>query len=513
MAKTLKLRPLQKKSVSVVKARPRRVETEEEDEPAEVAAKPVKRTKADKAKAVAAVKKTNTAKRPVKDVAEQAMDDAKRRRRVSSAALLSVLAEERKLSGDFNVATLEEAVRMCVGIPVPFVFEYLIGASFFPLGRVIAIVGKTGANKSALAFEIAKWFKTVDGSGILFDVEDKYNAALAKSIVGTAPSMLETCMGMLKCSSCTDWQKKLQRTTIRYEYQMYGWKAKDEKVPKDLKAMGKRFKPTGDGYPLFAIVDSVVAKLTEKAQEGVEERGFGDKKFADEALSITYFLKTFTKRVASMPMSLILINHLKLQKAEGSYVMERKKGGGTLIDFQETLELEMQKVSGKEYNSSDRSAAMVRSVNQLRLVCKKNSYGATGREILITMSWLNRKNPDTGLMEQVTQWDWAGALVDLLLTYKDVGLKKRIAEIVDINCLKEGKSYCSKKLKVPKEKPVSKRELGKLISSNPKMKQQLRELFGICEYAIFEPGIGYRKQIDKLRKSAFSKANAELDDE
>ena len=398
MAK-LTLKPLTAAKKAPVKVRPRRADVDDPAGPAQDRpniseededSRPAKRTKSAKSKAKKAVQKRH------KDPGEESASEAKRLRRVSSAALLSVIDEERRVSGDFNVATLEEAVKMCIGIPVPFVFEYLIGASFFPLGRVIQIVGKTGSNKSALAFEIAKWFKSVHGSGILYDVEDKYNAALAMSLIGKAPSMLETCMATVKAKSCTDWQQKLLRNTIHQEYIMYGWKKGDEKVPPELKAQGKRFKPYGDHYPLFAIVDSVVAKLTEKAQDGVEERGYGDKKFADEALSITYFLKTFTARVAQMPMSLILINHLKLQKLEGSYVMERKKGGGTLIDFQETLELEMSKVSGKEYNTADTDTAMIRSVNILKLMCRKNSYGATGRDVEVQMSWFNKKDPETG---------------------------------------------------------------------------------------------------------------------
>lgn len=172
----------------------------------------------------------------------------------------------------------------------------------------------------------------------------------------------------------------------------------------------------------------------------------------------------------------------------------------------------MSKTAGKEYNSADRSAAMIRSVNTLKLKCTKNSYGATGRDVEVNMTWYNKPGED-GKSQQFTQWDWAGAAIDLLLSYKDKSLQKRVAEIVDIIVVREGKLYASKKLKVPRDKPVSKRELGKILCANMSVIRQLRQLFGIAEYEFFDHELGYRKQISSLRKRAFDVAKQEAEED
>lgn len=434
-------------------------------------------------------------------------------RRFSSAALSGMLAAERKATGDPNIAALGESLEMVIGIEVPMAIEWLLGANMLPLSRVIQIVGKTGSNKSALAFEIVRWFRKAYGISHLLDVETKYNALLASSIIGYFDKD-DQALGIEPCESCTDWQTKLLRATKYLYYSMHGWdQSTQNDVPEELRELkrNKSFRPAGDCFPAAMVVDSVVAKLTEGAQNKVEKDGFGSKKFADEALSITYFLKTYTKWLQRMPMSLVLINHLKIEKPEGQQYTVRKKGGGTLIDFQETIEFDMTKVDGNEVGNTDDSEGIRQGYNVIRVKCTKNSYSDTNREMNVEIRWKTKH--EEGNARQYTYWDWGGALVDILKSYKQPGQAKRIAAIVDLSSDAGGTKWWSKRLGVDAKKPVSKTEIGKLISADLKLRKQLRKLFGIREYAVFKagPDVSYVKMIEKLRLTAFDKSEKQED--
>lgn len=404
-------------------------------------------------------------------------------RNVSAAVLRGAIAAERAMTGDPMTSLGGASLRQVLGIPIPLAMEWLIGANMFPLSKLIQIVGKTGSNKSSLGFEILRWLSQLEGIGLLFDVENKYNALLAASFLGYPQSEAEEVLGIVECHSCTDWQTKLLRRTEMF-------------IERMLKKSKNNPKPCGDTFPIGLMVDSVVARLTEKAQEGVLERGYGDKKWADEAMSVTYFLKTYMTKLAATPFLLILINHLKLQKVEGTFAVEHKKGGGELIGFQEIIELELTRKRAFELCATQADEALDKGGNTINIACTKNSFGATHREVTVDLVW-SRKTVN-GEVRQFSRWNWGAALIDILQSYKQASAKRRLAEIVDITGDPDKGKYWSKRLKLTKDTAVDKATLGNMISRDIPLKRELRKLLGIREYAIVKPGISFRQQLKVL---------------
>jgi len=434
------------------------------------------------------------AKLPVRAPRPSVVAGGPKIKNVAAAVLRGAIAAERAMTGDPMTSLGGASLRQVIGVPIPLAMEWLIGANMFPLSKLIQIVGKTGSNKSSLGFEIMRWLSQLDGFGMLFDVENKYNALLAASFLGYPQNESEEVLGVIPCHSCTDWQTKLLRRTELF-------------IDTMLKKSKNNPKPCGDVFPIGLMVDSVVARLTEKAQDNVLERGYGDKKFADEAMSVTYFLKTYMSKLASMPFMLILINHLKLQKIEGTFAVEHKKGGGELIGFQEIIELELTKRRAFELCATQDDEALDKGGNTIRIACTKNSFGATGREVEVDLVW-SRKTVE-GEVRQLSRWNWGATLIDILQGYKQARAKRKIAELVDINGDPDKGKYWSKRFKQTKETAVDKATLGNLISRDKTLKRALRRLLGIREYAVIKPGISFAKQLKELGSRQAKEINAE----
>lgn len=398
-----------------------------------------------------------------------------------SILLQQSLAIARKEFGDKNICAAGDANKIVIGLPLPcLAFEYLIQNEVWPLGRFTQIVGKHGTCKSALIFEMVRWFQQSHGLAYLFENETKYSPDYALSIIGYPKTPDDEVLAHIPCHSVDDWQSKLQR--------MIGW-CKEQMEKKEI---GKKF-------PVLFAVDSLMGKLSAESQATIEKRGFADRAHPHEAMMINSFLKKIPQDIEEWPMCLVATNHLKPKKAETGNHIERHKAGGASPDFQETFELEMTRDASAKINLVDDEAFETAGM-KLILACKKNSLGETDRKIKAEIRWVHRQDPDTGEYRQYTKWDWPAATVNLLNSFDAGHRREKIQEIVHIGG--SGNKFYSKTFGITSTEPVSAHELGKLIEADPDIKQALRNLFGIKSRKVFDPTMDYDKQLAMLLKTA-----------
>jgi hypothetical protein len=398
---------------------------------------------------------------------------------VRSAMLQQSIAMARKEFNDKNICAAGDANKIVVGLPLPcLAFEFLIQNEVWPLGRFTQIVGKHGTCKSALTFEMARWFKMAQGMIYLFENETKYSPDYALSIIGYPDKPEDEVLVHIACQSVDDWQEKLQSMTAFCQKQML------------QKEIGKKL-------PVMFIVDSLMGKLAVESQNKIEKEGHAGRSHPLEAMMINSFLKKYPQDIEEWPMCLVATNHLKPTKNDQG-MEERKIAGGAAPGFQETFELEMGRDASAKINLIDEENFEMGGL-KLVIKCKKNSLGETDRKIKAQIKWVQREDEETGEFRQYTEWDWPTATVALLDSY-DAGRRERINEICHIGG--SGNKYYSKTFGIPSSDPITPHELGKLIENDPVVKNKLRKLFGIKPRKVFQPGVSYDAQLAELVKAA-----------
>lgn len=395
-------------------------------------------------------------------------------RRKASRLLRHTCEAMRQEYNDPSIAVAGEAGCMVIGIPLPsLAVEYILQNTVFPLGRMTQIVGTEGTCKSALCFEIARWFNDYAGTAYLLENESKYSADYANSIMGWPTDAESDVLGHLRCNSLEDWQSRLQDIV-------------------------RRIKEAEEGslYPVLLILDSIMGKLAAESQDNIERVGYADRQFPVEALKINNFLKKFPQDIEGWPMCFVAVNHLKPQKSDSGPHMERNKAGGRSISFQETFEIEMKRDVNPNIRLVDDANFEIGGLN-LTLACKKNSLGETERKIRAAVKWTHRPIGPDGEYLQVTRWDWPEATVKLLTSFEKGHRANKIKEIVNIQG--SGQKFWCTELGATKNDPLSAHDLGVLIESDAGRKTELRKLFGIKERRVFEPGRPFAAQVEDER--------------
>lgn len=399
---------------------------------------------------------------------------------IRSAMLQQSITAARKEFGDKNICAAGDANRIVVGLPLPgLAMEYLIQNTVWPLGRFTQIVGKHGSCKSALCFEMVRWFKESSGISYLFENETKYSPDLALSIIGYPKTPEDEVFVHLPCTSVDDWQSKLQM--------MVKW-CKEQMAKKEI----------GRKFPVLYLVDSLMGKLSIESQKTIEKNGHADRAHPHEALMINGFLKKIPQELEEWPMCLVATNHLKPKKAENGAHMERIMPGGATPGFQETFEIEMRKDASSKLTYVDEDNFETGGL-KLVLICTKNSLGETGRSIKAQIHWKQEYVEEADEYRQVSAWDWPAATVDLLMSFEG-HRQQKVQEVVHIGGT--GNKLYSKTFGISSSDPISRHDLGVLIEGDAEIKTRLRRLFGIKERKLFIPGIDYSKQLEALIKAA-----------
>src|SRR5690606_16326334 len=128
----------------------------------------------------------------------------------------------------------------------------------------------------------------------------------------------------------------------------------------------------------------------------------------------------------------------------------------------------------------------------------RNTLGPGKRSALARMKWHYERDPETNLPRQVTTWDWDWALVNLLHKQAAKRIKDAIRDLLKITFPKESAltaTAASPVLGVPSSSPISWSEMGKLIRSDQRLVDQLRDIFDIQPRTLFKPAVDYAEQV------------------
>lgn len=365
-----------------------------------------------------------------------------------------------------------------VGIPMPFSMEYLFCNDAFPFGLVMQIVGMPSTCKSALGYEIMRWFRNAGGGSFLEEVETKHSAPFMRSIVGYGPDEVNVIRDV--CQSVEDWQQKLL-FNINQHKEGLTWTDRKKKIP-----------GPGRTIPTCFVVDSVSGKLSMETQEKVNEQGYHSRSHPIEAMSITGFTKTVPQQLDGWPFSLVLVNHLKMGKDDMGHDKRNITGGSGLI-FQESFELENKKF--KRIESADWEGKLI------TIRCIKNSFGPEGRSINARMLWWQERDEKTGVYgDQITRWDWHWSTISLLTSItgmyannlKESGFHLEAPKKSDVE-----NTAWSKNLGMEKEDAIPWSEMGKKLSEDKKLMDTIRQCLSIRRCSLLEGD--YLKQLEGLQ--------------
>lgn len=389
-----------------------------------------------------------------------------------------IVADNQKKYGSESVHIAGESQSLMIGIPCPFVMEYLIGHSAWPLGLVAQYVGQRGAGKSALLFNTFEWFLEAGGLGNLEEAESKHSDSLIKELA-SIPNGLAL-IGVNRCDAVEEWQQRLLNDLNSHKERMT-WENRPKKI-----------KGPGPIIPVCFGVDSVSGKLAMASQEKINEQGHGSPAFALEANIIGRFLKTAPQQLNGWPFSVVLVNHLKMGKDDMGHD-KRNIPGGAQIGFQETLEIEVQ--NGRTLNTENFEG------NDKWLRCAKNSIGPDNRKAMVRYLWRQALNPETGKFDKKTWWDWGHAAVKLITGGLSPMWKKCLTDS-DFHLASTADSPVknaawSRNLGMKSEDAEPYDEVWKKIKADAKLMTTLRAALGIQEMPLLTGN--YREQLETLR--------------
>ena len=413
----------------------------------------------------------------------------------SSVLLSSVLESAREEYNDNLIAAAGELDVLTIGIKMPFVMQYILQNNALPLGRIFELVGEEKSNKSTLAFEIGKWFNGEYGHVYIFENETKFSEDMAMAVMGYTDEVGRPQFVHLPSGTQEDWQAKMTTTLKDIKHKMLS--GASVKIGSKV----KKYKPIGRTVPILFILDSLAGAVAEENVKKINQRGFSGRNHPAEALSNTSYFKKFRSDLVKWPVALLIVNHLRKQKAENGQHIERKSPGGKHVAFQQSFQLELTKTKALSYVDT-RKGAVALSVkgNRVKIQCRRSSLGEDLRAANVDVLWWYEKR--NGKIRQYTKWQWSSALVDLLLE-QDGSAKERIREIVDVRQIKN--KFWSNKLKVSKEKPLTKAEIGEKIEKNDAIIAKLSDLFAIKQRILMTRGDDYKKLLRDSSKEAKKK--------
>ena len=378
--------------------------------------------------------------------------------------------------GHHSVFAANEANALVIGIPVPCLgIEWLLQQDVLPLSAVLMIAGKWRTCKSALLYEIFRWFDKANGGAILMENETKYSPDLCGSIMGFKPGQVPIIVN--RCTSMDDWQNRLTYYVKEQKRLLIG--TQEEPGP-------------GRTIPICFAVDSVLGKSTDETKSRIQKDGHSTKSYPEEARSLTQYLQATSDAYDNWPFSLAMVNHLKKEITEDSGD-HNKKPGGDMQSFQASFEFITSTWRGKiETEHFDGIG--------VRIECSKNSLGVTGRKIKTRMLWWYEWDEDYEDHIQRTVWDWDWTTVTTLNELpnkwknrlKERGFVLKVkSPMADVECLANCRA-----VGMAKDEYLTFSEVGALIRQNEELSEEIRIALAIKRRALMEGD--YLEQLNEL---------------
>jgi len=387
-----------------------------------------------------------------------------------SPLLTGMMAASRKELGEESGILFagEDMEAMVVGLPLPSVaLMWLLDSNVLPLGKIIGLAGFPQSQKSALGFEIARWFTDCGGYTKLVECEGaKVSPTLLRSIVGSGTNRV-------MIAACPHIDAARKHTVMALNY---------------LKEHDKK-----KTVPFLVLLDSLTGASTEensgKLMDASED--FGGRGFPVAALFYSEFLKTLSSELVGWPHSFVFVAHLKTRpNAMPGLPPSKTMPGGAAPMFHSSYVFWIDRI-GSEQRMTHRVGGKVISrptdVRRISITCHKNSLGTDARSITVDFAWHHVNGVQT------SYFDWDTSTTRLLASMQDAETSearqfkggklygKGLKDIVDIEV--ETASLC--RSKVLGMEGASLAEIGHAIHSKPEIVAALLDFLHIKKHPIF----------------------------
>jgi len=359
---------------------------------------------------------------------------------------------------------------VCVKLP-SLGLRFLFQQEGLPLGRIVHLVGDEASFKTTFSAEIVRWHMMNAGGGITLHTEGRPNEDVLNGVFGE----LADKHAMITCQALEDWQGYLIGIT------------------KQLRE---------DPGLLCCVVDSILGSAARSSIEDVESNGFASSRFATEARLIADFLRSFTRSLVELPMTLVIINHRKIRPSGVPYAPPQKTSlGGNEIRYYTSFEVEMSRSAVEKTLTSD-------SYFDVTLKTTKNTYGRP--EISITVPVVITGNPPTVIFR------WCSVTASLLTDFSGIkphpsaAFVKQLKEVINVESRRAGSKglrYYSQDLGIAAENAVTDEELELAIEERADLLEPLYGLLGIARRYIYDSNLSW----DQNRKAAIKRDEEETD--
>ncbi|MEM4153183.1 MAG: hypothetical protein QXK80_03685 [Candidatus Pacearchaeota archaeon] len=391
-----------------------------------------------------------------------------------------------------HIYTGKESEKLNICLPVPLAVSYLLQQEGFPLGRITTIVGEPGVSKSSFSAEIARWHRLQKGTSFMIDLEAKISPELLASIVNYDKKAL---IINNKLKTLTDWVNYLNTLINKCKEQV------------------------GTQIPICFIVDTVSSSLEDSEYKRIFEESDLSRSYPAEALFLTKYFKVLPKEILNFPYSVVLVNQLKFGNTPQGFPI-RRIAGGAVIKFQESIEIQIDKVSSNNPDKLQRKKAKKKSplsgeteifdiyFVELKLSVYKNSTAPVST-IYVTKEWYTDYTfpicGETGKSyPQITRFNWDEALIDIfmeILSQRTVGAAK-LKKLIDIESTHDNKFYYSHAIGITSSDAITKEELGiklnEFINSNEELKSEVLAALNIRRRPLFYAGTDYNELMQSI---------------
>lgn len=284
----------------------------------------------------------------------------------------------------------EDFKNLIYGIALPsFCLEWFFANDVLPLGTPIQIAGLWESAKSALLFELERWFLAHNGYVVHIDAEAKTDDTILDGL--TARKHFSN-YAMIRPNSQQTVQGAITDTLQRFKQVMLGTKEKPG---------------PGKCVPALIGLDSLGGSPAEETAAGIQEKGFASRGYSLEANLNASFWPTMARDLVGWPMSVVIVNHLRQTINPITKQPEYSTKFGSALNFRESVEIQTfrRKRITKEWYGGF----------YVDLQIAKNSYGPTKRKLSTRFMTFLRHDAETGATKTCFSWDWAYSLVLLLL--------------------------------------------------------------------------------------------------
>jgi len=339
---------------------------------------------------------------------------------------------EIKPTKKFNIKAWQQGIAVGeqdmpnIGIALPSLsWEMFTGHSVLPVSSCYALAGPTGAFKSHLVVEMARWVLNSGGYTILAENESKYNKDMATAVIGPRADDVY----VVKCANFNQVQQSL--------------------ISSLKKADAEKNNPL-----MLQIIDSIVGNSTESSQEKVKKDGEIERGYPSNALAAANFLPNYMPMLGNKPYLGVWVTHSKEEKVDMyTPVTVTLKGGGTW-EYRCRIAFILNRISEKP-EFKDRTWKV-----RLALKLKKDASVRGYRlPFVLRCKHIPITDEETGEIysERVVKFCWHEATLDIWQNPEKSGYPAYYSEIAkDLTGfsevrLKEGKGFYAPKIGVSKE--------------------------------------------------------------